>query len=103
MTAQVTVRIRERRGRRGRTGLVAAAEVPVAPPTAATLSPPTAPARVPRVARVLALAHHWQGLIRSGAVRDQAELARLVGVSRARRVPASGRSAAARAASGSPS
>ena len=33
---------------------------------------------------MLALAHHWQGLIRSGAVRDQAELARLVGVSRAR-------------------
>jgi hypothetical protein len=36
------------------------------------------------VARVLALAHHWQGLVRSGAVRDQADLARLVGVSRAR-------------------
>lgn len=37
-----------------------------------------------RVARVLALAHHWQGLIRSGTVRDQADLAQLVGVSRAR-------------------
>jgi hypothetical protein len=48
----------------------------------APASPP--PARVPRVARVLALAHHWQGLIRSGAVSDQADLARLVGVSRAR-------------------
>jgi hypothetical protein len=36
------------------------------------------------VARVLALAHHWQGLIRAGVVRNQAELARLVGVSRAR-------------------
>jgi hypothetical protein len=36
------------------------------------------------VARVLALAHHWRGLIQSGAVRDQADLARLVGVSRAR-------------------
>jgi hypothetical protein len=36
------------------------------------------------VARVLALAHHWHGLLRSGAVRDQADLARLVGVSRAR-------------------
>jgi hypothetical protein len=31
-----------------------------------------------------ALAHHWQGIIRSGTVRDQADLARLVGVSRAR-------------------
>jgi hypothetical protein len=45
-------------------------------------SPP--PERIPRAARVLALARHWQELIRSGAVRDQAELARLVGVSRAR-------------------
>ena len=40
--------------------------------------------RIPRVARVLALAHHWRGLIRSGTVRDQADLARLIGVSRAR-------------------
>lgn len=40
--------------------------------------------RIPRAARVLALAHKWRGLIRSGAVKDQAELARLVGVSRAR-------------------
>lgn len=40
--------------------------------------------RIPRAARVLALAHKWRALIRSGAVKDQAELARLVGVSRAR-------------------
>jgi DNA-binding transcriptional regulator YdaS (Cro superfamily) len=33
---------------------------------------------------MLALAHHWRGLIRSGVVTDQAALARLVGVSRAR-------------------
>jgi hypothetical protein len=45
-------------------------------------SPP--PERIPRVARVLALAHRWRKLIESGAVRDQADLARLVGVSRAR-------------------
>jgi len=44
----------------------------------------TPPERIPRAARVLALAHKWRGLIRSGAVKDQAELARLVGVSRAR-------------------
>jgi hypothetical protein len=36
------------------------------------------------VARVLALADHWRGLIRSGALRDQAELARLMGISRSR-------------------
>jgi hypothetical protein len=33
---------------------------------------------------MLALAHHWRGLIRAGVARDQAALARLVGVSRAR-------------------
>lgn len=32
----------------------------------------------------MAPARCWRGLIRSGAVRDQADLARLVGVSRAR-------------------
>jgi len=53
-------------------------------PGAPDAAPAPTPERIPRVARVLALAHHWQGLIRSGAVRDQADLARLVGVSRAR-------------------
>jgi hypothetical protein len=33
---------------------------------------------------MLALAHHWRGLIRSGVVKDQSALAVLVGVSRAR-------------------
>lgn len=46
--------------------------------------PPRACDRVPRVARMLALAHHWRGLIRDGVVKDQAALSRLVGVSRAR-------------------
>ena len=46
--------------------------------------PPPACDRVPRIARMLALAHHWRGLIRDGVVKDQAALSRLVGVSRAR-------------------
>lgn len=80
MSGRVAVCLPAGRGGRRR-GL--AVGVPVAPGgSGATASP--APERVPRVARVLALAHHWQGLIRLGAVRDQAELARLVGVSRAR-------------------
>jgi hypothetical protein len=33
---------------------------------------------------MLALAHRWRALIRSGVVKDQAALAALVGVSRAR-------------------
>ncbi len=39
---------------------------------------------VPRVTRLLALAHTIDGRIRSGEIRDWAEAARLVGVTRAR-------------------
>jgi hypothetical protein len=40
--------------------------------------------RVPRLARLMALAIRFDGLLRTGAVTDQAELARLGQVSRAR-------------------
>ncbi len=80
MSAEVTVRIPPRRGDRRRGATVGA---PMAAGAADALASPP-PERIPRVACVLALAHHWRGLIRSGAVRDQADLARLVGVSRAR-------------------
>jgi hypothetical protein len=43
-----------------------------------------APGRVPRVARLMALAIKFDALIREGAVADQAELARLGHVTRAR-------------------
>ena len=39
---------------------------------------------VPRVSRLMALAIRFDGLIRSGAITDQADLARLGNVSRAR-------------------
>lgn len=68
----VTVKVHITNGRKGRKRLEVGAE------------PPPPPERIPRVARLLALAHHWRGLIRDGTVRDQADLARLVGVSRAR-------------------
>ena len=42
------------------------------------------PGRVPRVSRLMALAIHFDQLIRDGDVTDQAELARLGHVSRAR-------------------
>ena len=45
---------------------------------------PVEPGNVPRVARLLALAHRMEGLVRDGYVRDCAELARVGGVSRAR-------------------
>ena len=79
MSGRVTIRLPARRG--GRPGPANGAD---GTPDAADSAPSPTPERIPRVARVLALAHHWQGLIRSGSVRDQADLARLVGVSRAR-------------------
>ena len=43
-----------------------------------------APEAVPRIARLLALAHKFQGMLDSGEVASMAELARLGRVSRAR-------------------
>jgi len=45
---------------------------------------PVEPGRVPRVVRLLALAHRLRGLLATGTVRDQADLARIAGVTRAR-------------------
>jgi hypothetical protein len=42
------------------------------------------PARIPRVSRLMALALRFEQLLRDGTIRDQAELARLGQVSRAR-------------------
>ncbi len=44
----------------------------------------SATARVPRVARMLALAHKIDGMIRAGEFRDIADAARAIGVTRAR-------------------
>jgi hypothetical protein len=43
-----------------------------------------APAAIPRVTRLLALAHYLEDEVRSGGVKDYAELARVLGVTRAR-------------------
>src|SRR5262249_50887332 len=43
-----------------------------------------APGRVPRIARLLALAHRFEDLVRQGIIADYATLARLGQVSRAR-------------------
>ena len=39
---------------------------------------------LPRITRLLALAHRWDDLIERGEVRDQAEIGRLMGLTRAR-------------------
>lgn len=41
-------------------------------------------AGVPRITRLLALAHRWHRLIDAGEIRDQAEIARRTGLTRAR-------------------
>ena len=61
------------RGQSGRRA-IRAGEAPSPPPEG----------RVPRVARLMALAIHFDQLLRDGVVADQAELARLGHVSRAR-------------------
>lgn len=45
---------------------------------------PVEPGRVPRISRFMALAIRFDGLVRDGVVTDQAELARLGHVTRAR-------------------
>ena len=45
---------------------------------------PVETGRIPRISRLMALAIHFDGLIRKGAIRDYADIARLGGVSRAR-------------------
>lgn len=46
--------------------------------------PQIEPGRVPRISRMMALAIRFDGLVRQGVVADQAELARLGRVTRAR-------------------
>jgi hypothetical protein len=46
--------------------------------------PAPTPGRVPRVARLLALAHRLERLVRTGVVKDYGEAARLGHVTRAR-------------------
>jgi hypothetical protein len=71
LTIECTVRFEPRR--RGRKELAVGPE-----------PSPAAPGRVPRVARLLALAHRLEQLLRAGVARDYAELGRLGHVSRAR-------------------
>ena len=75
MTASLTIEcaVRFEPRRRGRK------ELEVGPAPAETM-----PGRVPRVARLLALAHRLEGLLRGGVVQDYAALGRLGHVSRAR-------------------
>ena len=55
------------------------------PPRPFLTEPPAEPrGHAPRIARLVALAHKLDGLVRSGAVHDYAELARLGHVSAAR-------------------
>ena len=70
LTIETKVRFRRQPGTKGR--------------VASTGPEPSAPDPVPRIARLMALAIHFDRLIREGVVENYAELARLGGVSRAR-------------------
>src|SRR5437879_1910650 len=54
------------------------------PPTFVTETAREPRGRAPRISRLVALAHKLDGLVRSGAVKDHAELARLGHISPAR-------------------
>lgn len=62
----------------GRTGRKQLRSGPAPKPT------PAPPDPVPRISRLMALAIHFDGLIREGVVKNYADLARMGGVSRAR-------------------
>jgi hypothetical protein len=71
---RIQAKVRFDKGRKGRKVLKIGEAAAVPPPRG----------RVPRVARLLALAHRFEKLIRDGDVRDFADLARLGHVTRAR-------------------
>ena len=77
MTTTLTIERAVHFDRRGKGARKVLADGPTPPA-------PAEPGRVPRVARLMALALRCDGLVRSGAVRDYAELARLGHVTRAR-------------------
>lgn len=72
-TFRYKTKIQFRAGRKGRKHMAAGAETPA-----------IATGRVPLISRLMALAIRFDSLIRRGDVTDQAELARLGHVSRAR-------------------
>ena len=45
---------------------------------------PVEPGRIPRISRLMALAIHFDSMIRKGAIRDYGDIARLGSVSRSR-------------------
>lgn len=67
-------RIQIRNGRHGRKELATVDETAL----------PVEPGRIPRISRLMALAIRFDGMIKAGTVSDQAELARLGHVTRAR-------------------
>ena len=65
-------------------GPVATYRVTFARPGRAPRPAPAPPSPIPRVTHMLVLAHRIDGMIRSGEIRDWADAARLIGITRAR-------------------
>jgi hypothetical protein len=72
---RVEFQVRFRRGDRGRRQVIEESDQTRAEPPSGEL---------PRLTKLLALAHRWNRLIEEGAVSDRAEIARTMGLSRAR-------------------
>jgi len=87
---RVEFQVRFSLGTKGRrhereTRAVTQAEAPVARKLAPDPAPAFVPAcQVPKITRLLVLGHHFERLVRAGAVADYAEIARLTGLTRAR-------------------
>ena len=75
MNPSLEVQVHFRRGVRGRQRLRTGKKAP---------AKPVEPGRIPRISKLMALAIHFDELIRKGVVRDYADIARLGQVSRAR-------------------
>jgi hypothetical protein len=90
-TARVEFKVRfsEKKGKGRRPTRIAAAEgvgdsADVSGETEAMKAPEIDPAQIPKLTRLLVLGHHFERLVRDGAVKDYAEIARMTGLSRAR-------------------
>jgi len=84
--ADVSFTRRRGRKRRGDARADAQGEATSTASTASTHSAPSTeqPARIPRITKLMAMAIHFNRLIEQGEIANYAELARMLGVSRAR-------------------
>ena len=77
-TARVEFDVRFSRGRTG------SRKMKTVPKPTEKQNLQSVPEQVPKLTRRLVLGHYFEGLVRDGVVKNYAEIARLIGISRAR-------------------